>query len=628
MINLGVKTISLCMIVKNEEKYLEACLKSVNKKVNEIIIVDTGSQDQTINIAKENGAKVFSIKWNNDFAEARNFSIKQASMDYILVMDADEYLDENVDLQKVLSSEKDHYSIRIKNELSSGGSIFHPAVRLFKNFIGLQYFGKIHEHLNVDRPTSELSHEFGDVLIHHIGYKDDVVIEKEKHNRNMKILLDEVGSNPTGYNLYNLGNQYKANEQHNEALEAYKKAFPLSKDRLYINYLLYNMVDCLRILGRTKEALDVLDASIESFPNQTDFYFMRGRIYEEMYYYKDAEISYKKCVELGEVKLLQTLDGVGSYLSYIRLGHIYIELGDYSSALDMATAALKTNRYHMPALKMYLELLIRTNVPNVKIKESIKEIFPIASFEDLKHLVIVLSVIKSPLLQEFLDQYNLKVSESVLGISKLYSKNYMESYRIWKGNGLESDEYKDVLLLSFLLKNNDLEDKYKSSLNLSKKEWKLVDKLIYRDKVDFGKISEELEDIIVFISEQLIYLYEDEHFNYIFNVIAKGTSSLKIKFSKMLMETGFTQNAQQLLLDFYVENQTNKEYVELLADTCYKQKQFNEAISFYNRVTELSKDYLSYEKMFRTFEKLNDQKALEFLNEEIKRLFPLALWVK
>ena len=84
--------ISLCMIVKNEEAYLEECLTSVKDLVSEIIIVDTGSTDKTKEIAKKFGAKIIDFTWIDDFAAARNASIKQATGDWILVLDADEVI--------------------------------------------------------------------------------------------------------------------------------------------------------------------------------------------------------------------------------------------------------------------------------------------------------------------------------------------------------------------------------------------------------------------------------------------------------------------------------------------------------------------------------------------------------
>ena len=93
--------ISLCLIVKNEEQILERCLNSFKGYYDELIIVDTGSTDSTKDIAKRYTSKVFDFEWCDDFSKARNFSIEQAAGDYILVLDTDEFLDEDFDMNDI-----------------------------------------------------------------------------------------------------------------------------------------------------------------------------------------------------------------------------------------------------------------------------------------------------------------------------------------------------------------------------------------------------------------------------------------------------------------------------------------------------------------------------------------------
>ena len=89
-----MKTISLCMIVKDEEKVLDTCLNSIHDLVDEIIIVDTGSTDKTKEIAQKYTDKIYDFKWVDDFAKARNYSFSKATKDYIMWLDADDYLPE------------------------------------------------------------------------------------------------------------------------------------------------------------------------------------------------------------------------------------------------------------------------------------------------------------------------------------------------------------------------------------------------------------------------------------------------------------------------------------------------------------------------------------------------------
>lgn len=100
-------SLSLCMIVKNEENTLSRCLESVKDIVDEIILVDTGSTDSTVEIAESYGAKIFFYKWDNSFANARNYSLSKASKDWILIMDADDEL---------VKEDKDKVALLINNE--------------------------------------------------------------------------------------------------------------------------------------------------------------------------------------------------------------------------------------------------------------------------------------------------------------------------------------------------------------------------------------------------------------------------------------------------------------------------------------------------------------------------------
>ena len=105
-------TVSLCMIVKDEEENLARCLDSVRDFVDEIIIVDTGSTDRTIDIAERYGARVFYHPWEGSFSKARNYSLKYATCDWILILDADEELN-NDDTSRLKEIAKDNKSLAI-----------------------------------------------------------------------------------------------------------------------------------------------------------------------------------------------------------------------------------------------------------------------------------------------------------------------------------------------------------------------------------------------------------------------------------------------------------------------------------------------------------------------------------
>ena len=170
-------TISLCMIVKNEEKTIGKCLNSIKYKVNEIIIVDTGSTDATIEIAQKYTSNIYSFEWIDDFSATRNQSLSYATSDYILVLDADEYLDQDVDLNATVASQRDYYTVKIKNFLSYGWVHTHTAIRLFTNKPELKYKNRLHEHLNIEEGQNYLQGE-AKFVIQHTGYTNESVEEK------------------------------------------------------------------------------------------------------------------------------------------------------------------------------------------------------------------------------------------------------------------------------------------------------------------------------------------------------------------------------------------------------------------------------------------------------------------
>lgn len=625
------QSISLCMIVKNEETHLQKCLESAMDQVDEIIIVDTGSTDSTIEIARNFTTNIYEFEWVNDFSAARNYAISKATKDYILVLDADEYLDDSSNLQIDLQKGMDHYTVRIRNHLTSGGIMFHPAVRLFKNNIGFKYFGSIHEHLNTEDPQFNFSHAYAKhTIIHHVGYHDEIVKEKNKHNRNLTLLLDEVHNNPTGYNYFNLGNQYKAMDDFEKALEAYQAGFQQSKDRMYINLMLYHIADCLRQLKRYEEAIEVIDGSIESFPYHTDFYFMKGRIFEELGLFGDAEQAFTKCIELGEVDFVQSLEGVGSYLSLVRLGNIHLERGEMVKSFEMASQALNCNKHHMPALRLYIEILIKTRIPIDNIREQLKMVYPIKEIDDLKTLIIVLAVVKSPLLIEYINQFNMNVDPSVLAIANQYSGNFKRSKELWIAHGqVEKSEVYDLLLLSYILQDQELLELVKPKLNLNKKEMRQLKGLIERENITLEKASVDFENIVLFFTEQLLVLNQEDGFNYLLVECHHSVLPVpfKVKMARSIYNFGYYNIARDIALVLFENNQNNKELLILLGDICIKQNLLDEALSFYLRSLSFGKSYLIYEKVFSIFKKKNDNEKALYIKKEIKSLFPLTQWV-
>jgi glycosyltransferase involved in cell wall biosynthesis len=221
--------ISVCLIVKNEENYLADCLASVKDWVNEIVVVDTGSIDKTVEIAKDYGAKVSNFEWIGDFAAARNASIEKATNPWILQLDADEEM-----IESTLSwfdetypwLDKDGYYLTLNNLRDASSDeilLSHKLIRFYRNHPQIRYRFKIHENIII---TSGIVGQ-SEAEILHKGYGKDVNNEV-KSQRNLQILLDVIRENPNDpFNHYYAAQSYLSMGKGQEAYRACMKALKL-----------------------------------------------------------------------------------------------------------------------------------------------------------------------------------------------------------------------------------------------------------------------------------------------------------------------------------------------------------------------------------------------------------------
>jgi len=194
----GRQTLSVCMIVKDAQGMLYRCLDSVKQIADEIIICDTGSADRTLEIAREYTDQVCEIPWEDDFSAARNRSIEKASGDWILWLDADEYLVGGEQLSKYLRDNMyNGYVVRQHHHALDAEFKPDVPVRLFRNDLGIRFFGCVHEHpetaLNEGvKPAVILS----DVHIVHDGYVTEA-IRRKRFLRNLPMVMKDRKLNPT-----------------------------------------------------------------------------------------------------------------------------------------------------------------------------------------------------------------------------------------------------------------------------------------------------------------------------------------------------------------------------------------------------------------------------------------------
>ena len=227
--------LSVCMIVKNEERFLGQCLASVKDIADELIVIDTGSTDRTVEIAREHGAQVGHFEWCNDFAAARNASIAPATGDWILFLDADEELSpaEKQNLPALLNS-NNVALIRLPLINTHQGPISKSILpRLYRNIPTIQFQGCVHE--GVYTALLKISKEWqmeisvGDLLILHHGYTAEVISEKNKVQRNYELLVKALEERPNeAYFYMQLGLELRRMDRLAESFDAYAKALDLT----------------------------------------------------------------------------------------------------------------------------------------------------------------------------------------------------------------------------------------------------------------------------------------------------------------------------------------------------------------------------------------------------------------
>lgn len=277
-------SISLCMIVKDEEVRLPGCIESARGAVDEIVVVDTGSSDRTAEVAKSLGAKVHFFPWRDDFSAARNESLRHAKGDWILFLDADETLNTLGDGERLRKAASlpgiDAFSVPIINPRPDreSGVATGAAVRFFRNLPGIRFSSRVHE--NVDRFLLEKGARVanGPFLIEHRGYALDRDAVRKKYERNLRLLQKELEENPdNAHARYHLGLTFMALEREPEARGAFDRALTGKGLTRTLEAMILNMKSYHHLrAGEADRALDCAGSSLALVGNQNTARLLKG----------------------------------------------------------------------------------------------------------------------------------------------------------------------------------------------------------------------------------------------------------------------------------------------------------------------------------------------------------------
>ncbi|MWV42304.1 glycosyltransferase [Paenibacillus sp. HJL G12] len=365
--------ISLCMIVRNEAANLARCLESIHKAVDQMIIVDTGSTDDTVQIAHRFGAQVLHVPWDGDFAKARNAGIELARNAWILFMDADEELEtgdiaelrlcaQHLEFEGFFLQVHNHVS----NDIRSTTATVNPLLRMFRRRPEHRFRGRIHEQIAASiiehRPAAKL--HITNIKIHHYGYSSGMVASKNKIRRNMELLQLALEAEPEEpFHHYNMAVEYMRLNEHEPALHHIHQAKDLAAPEISYYHLLFKYESrCLFALGRAEEAIAACSSGLVQYPDYTDLYHLKGVISLAAGQLIEAEQAFLRAIEAGPAPMhYHTENGAGTYLSTLGLGQMNEDAGDDEQAIRWYAETIK----HEPGMRIPLNkiiMLMKTNL--------------------------------------------------------------------------------------------------------------------------------------------------------------------------------------------------------------------------------------------------------------------------
>ncbi len=352
-----IPTISLAMIVKDGAADLALCLNSIRTEVDEIVIVDTGSQDETLAIAKSFTNKIYRYEWQDDFSAARNYALSKCTGQWIVSLDADEQLESQAGNLRQLITNAPLAEAFLLPLLFCAGPIDErfSAVRLFRNTAAYRFVGKIHEQVVITKANVV---GVGDAPV--IRHK--LVTGKErnkKRQRNFVMLRQALKSDSdNSYLKYYLGVELFGLKRFEQALTCFQEAV----DSIHADCPMFRgpavryLADCLKLFGRLDEALAVCRHECELNPVYTDVFFDAGVILEEQGQYKQAIEYFHKAIELGVPPLLfYHSQGTESFSANYHLGLCYERIDCHELAEQYYWQALAVNpAYVSPLCRLFL----------------------------------------------------------------------------------------------------------------------------------------------------------------------------------------------------------------------------------------------------------------------------------
>lgn len=299
-----MNTLSVCIIAKNEEKNILKCLESIQNIADEVILVDTGSVDNTINIAKKFNIKIIETSFQNNFSLARNTAIENASKDWIFFIDCDESIDTSqfYKFKEILDNNKLGFNLKLINIINNKPYPSNYLIRIIKNNSGFYYSGKFNEKLMNSLYKEDYINKIvdTDLIIYNFGfdYSKDKLLDR--CNRNIDILLSYSDKDKDFLYYYYLGNEYYLLKKYTLAINNYVLSFNLS-DNIYINsYIALLIIKSYYHLKKFSKAIFIGESFLLKYNYFKEIYLILSLSYKEINELDTSKELFKTYLSLDE----------------------------------------------------------------------------------------------------------------------------------------------------------------------------------------------------------------------------------------------------------------------------------------------------------------------------------------
>lgn len=356
-------SLSLCMIVKNESRVLADCLRSAKPFFSQIIVVDTGSSDDTIQIAKEFGAEVVEFPWPDSFALARNESLRHAKGDWVCWLDADDTLpfssgEQIIDAVLSVPPQIGGLVVPIRfvnDDPEFGTQVDH--VKVFRNKQGFFFEGRIHEQVlpSIREKGFDVTRIGAEVL--HTGYDVSEEGQARKRERDSKLLKLDLEDRPNHpFVLFNLGMTAHFNGDHEEASKWLENSiFVAQNGESHIRKAYALWAVSQREMGRPERALEIVQRGIAEVGQDPELFFHQGMLQTNLGNLEAAVESYRRVLAVERSSFFSSVDsGIFGYKTFHNLAGVHLQLGNIEAAIANFKLAMNSNpRYLHSAFDLF-----------------------------------------------------------------------------------------------------------------------------------------------------------------------------------------------------------------------------------------------------------------------------------